>query len=133
MLDQAKIGAIVFYVKDISRTEKFYRDVLGLKTRLNPGHEGHGEAAETWMMADSGDVSLIFFKRDEKPGRSPIVVFTLDKGGIDDVIAQIAGKGVQIVTPVSEAPGGWSADILDPDGHWISFYQSEKSPRALKK
>jgi uncharacterized glyoxalase superfamily protein PhnB len=83
------------------------------------------------MMSDVGDVSLIFFQRPERPGKTPIVVFTLDKGGIDDVVEQLARKGAQIVVPVSEAPGGWSADFVDPDGHVWSFYQSNKMPRQL--
>ena len=30
-----------------------------------------------------------------------------------------------------EAPGGWTSNFLDPDGHMLSFYQSNKSPRKL--
>jgi predicted enzyme related to lactoylglutathione lyase len=131
MIANPKIGAIVFYVRDMARTEKFYRDVLGLPTRLMPGHAG--EAHDAWMMANLGDLSLIFFARNEKPGRSPIVVFELADGGIDEVVEQLAGSGVRIITPVSKAPGGWTADFADPDDHVLSFYQAEKAPRRLKK
>jgi predicted enzyme related to lactoylglutathione lyase len=41
----------------------------------------------------------------------------------------LAEKGATIVTPVSHAPGGWSAEFFDPDGHTISMYQSEEAPR----
>jgi predicted enzyme related to lactoylglutathione lyase len=133
MIDNPRIGAIVFYVKDLPRTEKFYRDMLGLETRIDPGHaDADPDHAGPWMMAKVGELSLIFFQRNEKPGRSPIVVFTLAAGGIDDIVEQLARKGVQIVTPVSEAPGGWTADFVDPDGHVLSFYQSEKAPRKQK-
>ena len=130
MVKDPKIGAIVFYVKDIKRAESFYHDVLGLTIRMMPPAEDEDHAGP-WMMSDVGDVSLIFFQRAEKPGKTPIVVFTLDKGGIDDVVEQLARKGAQIVVPVSEAPGGWSADFVDPDGHVWSFYQSNKMPRQL--
>lgn len=56
-------------------------------------------------------------------------MFDLDAGGIDDVVAGLAAKGTTIVTPVSHAPGGWSAEFADPDGHVISVYQSEAAPR----
>jgi predicted enzyme related to lactoylglutathione lyase len=130
MLNDPKIGAIVFYVKDIKRAEAFYRDVLGLQTRMmppgdDPDHPG------PWMMTDVGETSLIFFERAEKPGKTPIVVFTLDKGGIENVVEQLAKKGVEIVVPVSEAPGGWTADWLDPDGHVFSVFQSDKQPRRI--
>lgn len=68
---------------------------------------------------------------DAARGSSPAVVFTID-GGIDDVVAGLAEKGVNIVTPVSEAPGGWSADFLDPDGFGLGLWQSGDFPRSLK-
>src|SRR4051812_7301549 len=105
MLNDPRIGAIVFYVKDIKRSETFYRDVLGLQTQLNKGHgDGYADAREDWMIARAGDTSLIFFVRDEPIGRSPIVVFSLKQGGIDAIVQQLATRGVKIVTPVSEAP-----------------------------
>src|SRR5690349_22467444 len=55
--------------------------------------------------------------RSPKPGNTPNVVFNLPDGGIDTVIASFATAGIEIVTPVSEAPGGWFADFRDPDGH----------------
>jgi predicted enzyme related to lactoylglutathione lyase len=128
-----KVGAIVFYVKDMQRSEKFYRDVLGLKTQLNAGHGGEGEAHDPWMIAHAANLSLIFFQRDEPIGRSPIVVFTLDEGGIDDVVEQLTARGAQIVTPVSEAPGGWTADFVDPDRHMLSLYQRESVPRKMTR
>lgn len=127
MFGKTKIGAICYYVSDIERTERFYRDVLGLDVQRNPG-EG-----DDWLMAQTAnDVSLIFFKQESRPGNSPVMVFDLAEGGIDDVVAALAEKGVTIVTPVSHAPGGWSADIADPDGHTVSMYQSESAPRSLK-
>ena len=67
-----------------------------------------------------------------RPGNSPIVVFDIADGGIDDIVSGLAEKGATIVTPVSHAPGGWSAEIADPDGHTVSMYQSEEKPRSLK-
>jgi predicted enzyme related to lactoylglutathione lyase len=66
-------------------------------------------------------------------GNTPALIFDIsDEGGIDDVVAALVEKGVTIVTPVSEAPGGWSADFLDPDGFGLGLYQSEAKPRSLK-
>lgn len=42
-----------------------------------------------------------------------------------------AAAGIEIVTPVSQAPDGWFADIRDPDGHIVSFYQSDKLARDV--
>lgn len=127
MFSETRIGNICYYVSDIARTEAFYRDVLGLEV-VNMGDDGSGN---DWLQASvAGGVDLIFFKQESKPGNSPIIVFDLAEGGIDTVVAALAEKGATIVTPVSHAPGGWSADFSDPDGHVISMYQSEAAPRA---
>ena len=67
-----------------------------------------------------------------KSGDTPAIVFEVDEGGIDDIVAELAASGVTIVTPVSEAPGGWSADFLDPDGFGIGLWQSGELLRSLK-
>src|SRR4051812_23339287 len=118
-----KVGAIVFSVKDIKRTESFYRDTMGLETTLREDRYNEDHPHEKMLIARAGEVSLIFFEREERAGRTPIVVFTLADGGIENLVEKLAAKGVQIVLPVSEAPGGWTSDFLDPDGHMLSFYQ----------
>ncbi|GGG78406.1 glyoxalase [Parapedobacter pyrenivorans] len=115
---------IVFNVSDINRTERFYRDILGIETERQPGG---GEP--DWLMAKlSSDVELMFFQGKEEIGRSPVVVFELEEGYMESVLEKLAKEGVEIATPVTEAPGGWSADFLDPDGHPIAFYQSGDLP-----
>jgi glyoxylase I family protein len=81
-----------------------YRDVLGLDIERMQG-DGYGH---TWLMARTGQR-----RRD---------------GVIDNVVTALASKGTTIITPVSHAPRGWSADIADPHGHTISMYQSEDQP-----
>ncbi|GGO65000.1 VOC family protein [Bowmanella pacifica] len=127
MFGQSKLGAICYYVNDIDKTEAFYRDALGLAIQRMEGEDGD------WLIAQTAnEVELLFFKQESRPGNTPIIVFDLPDGGIDDVVAALSEKGVTIVTPVSHAPGGWSAEIADPDHHQISMYQSEAVPRTLK-
>lgn len=116
---------VVFNVSDIDRTEQFYWNILGIKLERQPG----GDEGDWLLGVLENGVQLIFFKGEEQIGRSPVIVFELAEGFIDDVVDGIAKEGANIVTPVTEAPGGWSADFLDPDGHPLSFYQSEKLPR----
>lgn len=126
MITSPRIGSIFFYVSDIDRTERFYRDVIGLQVERIPD-DGSGHP---WLNAPiPGNTDLIFFHGDVRPGNSPILVFDLPEGGIDGVVAELAEAGTPIVTPVSEAPGGWSAEFTDPDGYTLSVYQSEDRPR----
>lgn len=126
MLSNVRIGTICYYVNDIDRTEAFYRDVAGLNVQRMEGDEEAGD----WLLASTeNNIELIFFKMESRPGNTPIVVFDLSEGGIDNVVEGLAEKGATIVTPVSHAPGGWSAEFADPDGHVLSVYQSEERPR----
>lgn len=126
MLKSPRIGAVFFYVSDLDRTEAFYRDVIGLSLQKQPD-DGSGRP---WLIASiEGNVDLLFFSGEVRTGNSPILVFNLESGGIDAVMADLAAAGTTIVTPVSHAPGGWSADFADPDGYTFSFYQTEAVPR----
>lgn len=120
-----KSASIVYYVSDIERTETFYRDTFGLKLRRMDGAEPF------WLQGSlENGLEIIFFQQEGVPGTTPALVFTMPDGGIDDLVADLASRGVTIVTPVTEAPGGWSADILDPDGFALGLWQSQEHPRS---
>ena len=123
MLTDSALSALVFVVRDLDATARFYTDVLGLALARERGHDG------AFLHGMAGEVSLVFVPGEEGPGPSPIAVFGLD-GGIDDTVDALVAAGVEIVTPVSEAPdGGWTADFADPDGHVLSLYQAADAPR----
>jgi predicted enzyme related to lactoylglutathione lyase len=128
MTTQPKVDRVtlVFKVADLDRTETFYRDHLGFEfERVESKEEG------TFLMTKIGGTELLVFPGDPKPGNTPGVVFSLPNGGIGTLIERLAAAGMEIVTPVSEAPGGWYADFRDPDGQVISFFQAEDKPRQL--
>lgn len=126
MIRSTRVSNIFFYVADIDRTERFYRDVMGLELERCPD-DGSGNPFLNASIP--GSIDLLFFKGEPKPGNSPIVVFELREGGIDQAVAELASAGSTILTPVSHAPGGWSADFLDPDDYALSLYQDESIPR----
>jgi predicted enzyme related to lactoylglutathione lyase len=112
--------AVIFTVKDLDRTQRFYKEVLDLPLERQDG----------MLSAKLGDATeLVFFEGEATRGTSPQIVFGLDDGGIDSVAEQLAKEGVQLLTPVTEAPGGWSFEFHDPDGHGLAFYQDEAKPR----
>ena len=117
------VGAIVFYITDLDRTEAYYRTVLGLEV-MRIGDADHG----MMLMAEAGPVNLVFLVEPDKAvGHSPIVVFMLD-GGIEEAVESLVRQNVEVVVPVSEAPGGGlSADFLDPDGHVLSYFQPDEA------
>jgi glyoxylase I family protein len=112
--------AVIFTVSDLSRTQRFYRDALGLQLEGGDGYLS--------IELPSG-TELMFFEGKATPGGSPQIVFGLDDGGIDSVAERLAEQGVQLLTPVTEAPGGWSMELADPDQHPLALYQDGKLPR----
>ena len=147
MIPKPHTVSVVFYVSDIARTEAFYRDTLGIPLERMEGAEPFWlngkagsldlvrmEGAEPFWLSGTldGGLDLVFFEMDGVRGNTPALVFTVEGGGIDDVVAALVAQGVTIVTPVSEAPGGWSADFLDPDGFGLGLWQAEEFPRSLK-
>jgi glyoxylase I family protein len=127
MIPKPHKASIVFYVADIARTERFYTDVLGIELERMEGAQPY------WLQGHLDGLDITFFEMDGVRGNTPALIFSIDEGGIDDIVAGLVAAGVTIVTPVSEAPGGWSADFLDPDGFGLGLWQPEDKPRSLNK
>ena len=120
---QIKNLGVVFMVKDLARTHRFYAETLGLTFEIADFEGG-------FLLARlPGDVEFMFIPGEAPIGATPQVVFGLAKGGIDGIVESLAAAGVEIVTPVTEAPGGWSVDLKDPDGHMLALYQDGGLPR----
>lgn len=120
---QLKNLAIVFIVADLTRTHRFYSETLGLAFEVEDFEGGYLQARLP------GDVEFVFLPGEAPKGATPQIVFGLAKGGIDSMVASLAAAGVELVTTVTEAPGGWSAEFKDPDGHMLSLYQDGALPR----
>jgi catechol 2,3-dioxygenase-like lactoylglutathione lyase family enzyme len=112
--------AVIFMVQELERTRQFYADALGLELTVKEGY---------LLATLSGGTELLFFEGEAARGTSPQIVFGLDQGGIDTAVEALACRGVQLLTPVTEAPGGWSVEFKDPDGHPLAFFQAEALPR----
>jgi predicted enzyme related to lactoylglutathione lyase len=111
---------IVFMVQSLERTRRFYAEALGLDLEQKEGYLSG---------IVPGGTELVFFEGEATRGTSPQIVFGLDEGGIDTAAEALVARGVQVLTPVTEAPGGWSVEFADPDGHPLAFFQEEKLPR----
>ena len=112
--------AIIFMVLNPERTRKFYANAVGLEL----------ESKEGYLLATlPGGTELLFFEGEAVRGTSPQIVFGLDDGGIDTAAEALAAQGVQLLTPVTEAPGGWSLEFKDPDGHPLAYFRDQALPR----
>jgi predicted enzyme related to lactoylglutathione lyase len=115
--------AVIFTVQDLDRSYRFYTEVLGLTLERGEGYLS-GKLPQ--------GCEVLFFEGEATRGTSPQIVFGLDEGGIDSVAEGLVKQGVQLLTQVTEAPGGWSFEFRDPDAHGLAFYQSAEQPRRAR-
>jgi lactoylglutathione lyase len=115
------LGYVIVYVKDIDRGVAFYRDTLGLKVKLDDSG---------WVEFDTGAATLALhvdpkLTGNRSPGQ-PIPVFCVEN--INQAYESLKKSGVKFdhaprqVCEAGPNKIGMSADLIDPDGNFISIY-----------
>jgi catechol 2,3-dioxygenase-like lactoylglutathione lyase family enzyme len=135
-----RISVLTVGVADLERSLRFYRDGLGFPTKGIIGHEfEHGAVAffdlsgglmfAIWAQADIAyDTGL-----PATPVSSTAVTIghnVTRREEVDDIMAQAAGAGAEIVKPARETfYGGYAGYFRDPDGHlWEVVWNPEILP-----
>lgn len=118
---------LVCHSADLDRTARFYREAFDIS------FDARGSGPDAFLFARlSPDFSISFNHGRPEPGKSPILTFTLAEGGIADAITALAASGATIVSPVSPAPEGYGAVLLDPDRHRLGLYQPASKPLSQR-
>ncbi|MFQ5957289.1 MAG: VOC family protein [Candidatus Brocadiales bacterium] len=117
MITVTKVDHVALTVRDLRRSEEFYRDVLGFKA-LGP-LDGH-------VFMKSGEVELALFQvKDARKAREPggwdnidvqHVAFTVGKKEFEDAQTFLNSKGVKSEGPVDHG-SALSIYFKDPDGN----------------
>ncbi len=109
-------NVVVLYVDDLVITSQFYQDLLGIRPE---------EASPTFhSFTLSNGMSLALKARhsvmpptEEKSGNGELA-FTLDDyKAVDALFSEWQTKGINIISPPSQVPFGYTFVALDPDGH----------------
>ncbi len=116
-----KVGYVILSVRDVPRSTRFYRDLLGLPVRSE---------APGWVEFDMGQMVLVIHPY---PGMMPFnnsnampeVVF--ECRDVTGTYASLRAKGLHFSHPpvkVSQTSqgDGVSAEFRDPDGNRLSIY-----------
>lgn len=127
MITVTKVDHIALTVRDLRRSEEFYRDVLGFRALGPP--DGH-------MFMESGEVELALFQvKDPKKARDPggwnnidvqHVAFTVNKEAFDNARAFLNSKGVKSEGPVDHG-SALSIYFKDPDGNTFELTYNKES------
>jgi lactoylglutathione lyase len=118
---------VIVYVNDFEKTMEFYKDILGLKVKMQ---------AETYVEFDTGSTTLSINTRESareitglpiplEVGNSQTFEIGFVVENVEECINNLRQKGVTIVSePVTKPWGQTVAYVADPDGHFIEICTS---------
>jgi len=122
------IDHITLVVKDLDRSERFYRDVLGMESIDRPGFGFPG----LWFQA--GPTQIHMNVESEEAGRAGLPLcdgtstsrgfhFAFEVDDCDAAADVLREQGIEIVVgPKTRPDGPRQLYIYDPDGHLVELY-----------
>lgn len=115
----------MIYSKDVERSLRFYRDLLGFKMVDEFQFEGNTVYAR--LRAPGGDGTIALHQTEStKSIVSEGVRLYFEIRELDDFCRKLQAKGFYITQLPRMMPWGWRhAYLNDPDGHEISLYWAE--------
>jgi catechol 2,3-dioxygenase-like lactoylglutathione lyase family enzyme len=112
----------MIYARDVERSLRFYRELLGFKLIEDFQFEGKPVYARLRAPAGEGTIAL----HQLGPGASTVadgVRLYFEVENLDDFCQRLQSKGVYFTKPPRVMPWGWRHAYLDdPDAHEISLY-----------
>ena len=122
---QGTLGHVVFNVRNLRKSEIFYRTILGMKVSgrnlrtkmsfLSFGREHH-DVALAELPAGTAPISA-----EDVPGLHHFCVYVKTPKEVDDLVPVLKKKGIPIVSgpEILEVAKNRSVSFLDPDGNRV--------------
>ena len=116
MLPIRGLYEIAIRVRDLAKSEAFYRDVLGLEFGLR-------DEGRRWLfLRAGGDAGVVVLQEDREAWAPQHLAFTVTERDMEGAVAALRERGVAVEGPVYHA---WmpakSAYFSDPDGHALEL------------
>ena len=116
MLPIRGLYEIAIHVRDLARSEVFYRDVLGLEVGLR-------DEGRRWLfLRAGGDAGIVVLQENRGTWPAQHLAFTVAEAELDGAAAALRGQGLAVEGPVYHA---WvparSVYFSDPDGHALEL------------
>jgi len=115
MLNITGIYEVAVRVKELTRAEPFYLEVLGLKVGIR-------DDTRNWLFLHAGDNGMIVLQEDK--GEWPIqhFAFTIAESDVEAALSTLRERGVAVEGPVyHEWMPSLSLYFSDPDGHSVEL------------
>ncbi len=107
---------IAIRVKDLARSEVFYRDLLGLEVGLR-------DERRRWLFLRAGGrAGMVVLQEDRGTWPAQHFAFTVEEADIEAAAAALRQRGVVLEGPVThEWMPAKSVYFSDPDGHELEL------------
>ena len=116
MLPIKGLYEVAIRVKDLARSEAFYKDVLGL-------NEGLRDERRNWLfLYAGGNAGMVVLQEDKGEWPTQHFAFTVNEPDIRQAAEMLKAKGVSVSEPVyHEWMNSVSVYFDDPDGHALEL------------
>jgi predicted enzyme related to lactoylglutathione lyase len=107
-------------VQDIERALAFYQNTLGFSLIKRDG---------SWAEVDASGLNIGLNGREPEGAQSsggPVITF-LPEAGLDTVVEDLKGKGVEFPAGISEHDWGRVATFKDSEGNDLQLYEPPRS------
>jgi predicted enzyme related to lactoylglutathione lyase len=110
------VDFVAYIVKDMTKSEPFYRDVLGLEVT----QPWSAEQRMPFMELEAGGTTISLTQLPREPMNGAIALAVDDA---KEAIEELRAKGVTVAMEVVETGDCFMAAIEDPDGNQIIIHQ----------
>jgi predicted enzyme related to lactoylglutathione lyase len=111
-----KIFCIWIYVNDLTASQKFYTDVLGLKFKFRDGG---------WVEFDLGATTFAILERPKEKGelKAQKTHIMFEVKNIEVCKARLTAHQVEMIGAIRDEPYGKLLTFVDPNGHWLELFE----------
>lgn len=123
MLETSVISYVFLYVRDLARSRTFYEAKLGLRIIAQDLNSVKYDAGDIIVMLNRASDDIVL--PDKSPSDYLLVFHTPD---IERTVAEMSGVEVGAINRYEV---GGVAEVKDPDGHPLSFYEPSEKAMTL--
>src|ERR1051326_6313452 len=128
---RAVLGPVVLNVRDLKKSERFYRDILGMSVS---GRNPRTKMSFLSFGAEHHDCALMEVPRRARriagegvPGLHHFCVYVDDDAVVDKLYPVIKRRGIEVVSgpEILEVAQNRSVSFLDPDGNRVEVEKTD--------